>query len=607
MKVIEVTRFGGPDVLRAREVHDPVARPGQVVVGVAAADVLSVEAQLRAGWGREWFGAEPPFVPGTGVAGHVLSVGEGVDPSWRGRRVAAMVGGGYAEQALAEVEALVPVPDALPLRDAAALLQVGPAALSLIDAAELKPGARVLVTGAGGGLGLMLVELAAAAGAEVTAMASSTAKRRRAELVGAAHTEQAPRTEQAGQGRFDVVFDGVGGEQGARAFELTAPGGRFFAYGVMAGGPASFDAAEADRRGITVRGMEQVQFTPEEFTLLAERTFNAGITPTIGLAVPLDRAADAHAAIEGRALVGKAVLLATSRAVRYREYGEADVLTVDEVTIPAPGPGQVRIAVKAAAVNALDWKFRKGYMVVPLEGPAGTGIEVSGTIDALGEDVAGWRVGQPVFGRVPTGGLADHVLADPAELLAKPDHLTYEEAAALPVAAETAARTLAELGVEPGRLLIHAVAGGVGLVAAQLARARGVEVVGTAGESHHAFLRDLGVTPVTYGEGWADRVGPVDAVLDASGRGVLADSVRLTGDADKVVTIADPAAGEFGVRFSTGGTDPAPVRDVVESGSVRMPIARVFPLESAADAHRLSEEGHLLGKIVVITEAVVPR
>ncbi|MFE3452161.1 zinc-binding dehydrogenase [Nonomuraea sp. NPDC059194] len=606
MRIIEVTRFGGPEVLRAREVDDLVAGPGQVVVGVSAADVLAVEAQLRAGWGTEWFGTRPPFVPGTGVAGHVLSVGEGVDPSWLGRRVAAMVSGGYAEQAVAEVDALVPVPDGLALPEAAALLQVGPAALSLIDAAELRPGARVLVTGAGGGLGLVLVELAAAAGAEVTALASGTAKRRRAELLGAEHTKG------AGRGRFDVVFDGVGGEQGARAFELTERGGRFFAYGVAAGGPAVVDVAEAERRGITVSGMEQVQFTPERFTRLAGRAFAAGITPTIGLAVPLDRAAEAHAAIEGRTLVGKAVLLATSRAVRYREYGAADVLTLDEVPIPAPGLGQVRVAVKAAGVNALDWKFRRGYMVVPLDGPAGTGIEVSGTIDALGEGVDGWRVGQPVFGRVPTGGLADHVLADPAELLAKPEHLGYEEAAALPVAAETAARTLAELGVKEGeRLLIHAVAGGVGLVAAQLARARGVEVVGTASEVHHAFLRDLGVTPVTYGDGWADRVGQVvgavDAVLDASGRDVLADSVRLTGDPDRVVTIADPAAGRFGVRFSRGGTDPAPIREVVESGGVRMPIARLFPLESAADAHRLSEEGHLLGKIVVITEPTVPR
>ncbi|MEV2267353.1 zinc-binding dehydrogenase [Nonomuraea africana] len=601
MRIVEATRFGGPEVLRVREVDDLVAGPGQVVVGVAAADVLSVEAQLRTGWGAEWSGTEPPFVPGTGVAGRVLSVGEGVDPSLVGRRVAAMVTRGYAEQALAEADALVPVPDALGFPQAAALLQVGPAALSLVEAAELKPGARVLVTGAGGGLGLVLVELAAAAGAEVTASATGTAKRRRAERLGAAHTEP--------KGAYDVVFDGVGGQVGERAFELTAPGGRFFAYGVMTGAPAAVDPEAAAARGITLKGMEQVQFTPERFRTLAERAFHAGITPTIGLAVPLDRAAEAHAAIEARALVGKAVLLVTSRAVRYREYGEPEVLTVDEVPIPSPGPGQVRVAVKAAAVNAIDWRFRRGFMVVSLDEPARTGLEIAGTVDALGEGVEGWRLGQPVFGRVATGGLADHALADAAELLAKPDRLSFEEAAALPVAAETAARTLAELGVEPGqRLLIHAVAGGVGLVAAQLARSRGIEVVGTAGEGHHGFLRELGVTPVAYDEGWAERVGPVDAVLDASGRGVLADSVRLTGDPAKVITIADPSAGEHGVRFSTGGSSGlAAVREVVDGGAVRMPIARTFPLEEAAEAHRLSEHGHLLGKIVVITEAPLPQ
>ncbi|GAA2659775.1 hypothetical protein GCM10010412_031880 [Nonomuraea recticatena] len=603
MRIVEATSFGGPEVLRVREADDLAAGPGQVVVGVVAADVLSVEAQLRTGWGAEWSGARPPFAPGTGVAGRVLSAGEGVDPSWVGRRVATRVSGGYAEQALADVDGLIALPDELGFPEAAALLQVGAAAMSLIEAAELKPGSRVLVTGAGGGLGLVLVELAAAAGAEVTASATAVAKRQRAERLGAAHTEP--------KGAYDVVFDGVGGETGARAFELTAPGGRVFAYGVMEGSPAAVDPELAAARGITVIGMEQVQFTPERFRALAERALNAGITPTIGLAVPLDRAAEAHAAIESRALVGKAVLLARSRAVRYREFGEPDVLSLDEVPIPSPGPGQVRIAVRAAGVNAIDWKFRRGFMVVPLEEPAGTGLEVSGTVDALGEGVEGWSVGQPVFGRVATGGLADHVLIEAAELLAKPERLSFEEAAALPVATETAVRTLAELGVERGqRLLIHAVAGGVGLVAAQLALSRGIEVVGTASEGHHAFLRELGVTPVTYGEGWAERTGPVDAVLDASGRGVLADSVRLTGDPAKVVTIADPSAGEHGVLFSSGSSGPSGpsvVGEVVDGGAVRMPIARTFPLERAADAHRLSEHGHLLGKIVVITEADLPQ
>lgn len=194
----------------------------------------------------------------------------------------------------------------------------------------------------------------------------------------------------------------------------------------------------------------------------------------------------------------------------------------------------------------------------PLREPAGTGIEVSGTIDAVGPDPPGWRVGQDVLGQVPTSAAATHVLAASDNLVAKPHWLAFEQAAALPVAAETASRTLRQLAVRGGQtLLIHAVAGGVGVLAAQLARARGARVVGTASPRHHVVLRKLGVEPFAYGNGLAERVraaapGGIDAVLDASGRGVLAVSIELAGGPDKVITIADPQAARYGVRFSTG-------------------------------------------------------
>jgi NADPH:quinone reductase-like Zn-dependent oxidoreductase len=256
-------------------------------------------------------------------------------------------------------------------------------------------------------------------------------------------------------------------------------------------------------------------------------------------------------------------------------------------------------------VNGIDWKLRGGGMGAPIDAPQGTGIELAGTVDALGPGVTRWRLGQPVFGQVAAGAAATHAIAAESALMAKPDDLTYEEAAALPVAVETAHRTLRELGVEAGhRLLIHAVAGGVGLAAAQLALARGAQVVGTASERHHDFLRDLGVHPVTYGEGLAERLPkPIDRVLDASGRGELALSVELTGDPAKVITIADPAgARKLGVRFSTGTPGTA-----VPVEGVRLPIAEVFPLERTADAQRRSQEGHFSGKIVVNTEASLPR
>ncbi len=302
-----------------------------------------------------------------------------------------------------------------------------------------------------------------------------------------------------------------------------------------------------------------------------------------------------------------------SQAIRYARYGGPEVLTLDDVPLPDPGPGQVRVAVRAAGVNGIDWKLRRGFADRGQlsAGPAGVGVEFAGTVDALGAGAEGWRVGQAVFGRVLSGAVATHVPADVGNLLAMPAWLSFEQAAALPVAVDTAWRTLRELDVKEGHtLLIHAVAGGVGLVAAQLARAGGVRVVGTASPARHDFLRELGVRPVEYGDGMAGRVRAaapegVDAVLDASGRDVLAMSVELAGGPDRVVTIADGRAAEYGVRFSrgTGGT-PLPevfadVLPLMERGALRVPIERTFPLGRTADAHRLSEEGHLLGKIVI--------
>ncbi len=631
MNVVEVKKFGGPEVLVAERAPDPVAGAGQLVIGVSVSDVMSIDAQLRSGWGREWFPGEPPYVPGTGVAGRVLSVRDGVDASWIGRRVAALVpGGGYAERVAASVETVVAVPDEVPLWRAAALIQVGPAALSLVRAAGLEPGTRVLVTGAGGALGLALVGLAATAGARVTAAAHGPAKQRAALEAGAATTVDYPGLDAPGE-RFDVVFDGVGGEVGGSAFRLLGRGGRFFAYGVPSGATAAIDPAEADRRGVRVTGMEQVQFAPAEFGRLAAETMReiaAGrLTTVVGLAVPLERAREAHAALEARELVGKAVLLVTARAVRYREHGGPEVLELEEIPMPRPGPGQVRVAVRAAGVNPIDRKIRAGLLGTEMDGPEGTGIELAGTIDALGPGVTGWRLGDAVFGQVASGALATHTIAEADRLVRKPDELTYQEAAALPVAVGTAVRTLRELGVGPGlTLLIHAVAGGVGLATAQLARALGARVIGTASERHHGVLRGLGVHPVTYGDGLEERLPDrVDRVLDASGRGVLKLSVKLTGDPAKVITIADLAdAAEFGVRFSSGrGTNPeddvralhdplaAARGDQAREDSprvvVRVPVAEVFSLERAVEAHRRSEDGHFLGKLIINAEDSFPR
>ncbi|SEF18316.1 NADP-dependent oxidoreductase [Jiangella alba] len=303
--------------------------------------------------------------------------------------------------------------------------------------------------------------------------------------------------------------------------------------------------------------------------------------------------------------------MSAAQAVRYTRYGGPGVLSLDTIELPEPGPGEVRVAVHAAGVNPFDSKARRGLYAHEAAPPAPVrvGLECSGVVDALGADVTGWAVGDAVFGLAP-GSAATHVVVPAAGLVAKPGSMTFVQAAALPVACETAFRVVRLLEVRAGDVvLVHAAAGAVGLVASQLALARGARVLGTAGPANHEFLSSLGVEPVLYGDGLAARVralapGGVDAVVDASGRDVLPVSIELAGGPDRVVTIADGSASQYGVRASWSADLPLPqvfetVLPLVEQGTVRMPIAATFPLEQVAAAQELSETGHLCGKIVL--------
>jgi NADPH2:quinone reductase len=316
-----VDRFGGPEVLVPREVPDPVAGPGQVVVGVAAADTLFVETQIRQGRATAWFDVRPPFVPGGGVAGTVLSVGTGVDPAVIGTRVITRTArGAYAERTLTGADELTAVPDELSDQHAAALVHDGLTALALAEAVRIRPDEWVLVTAAAGGMGVLLVQLARNAGARVVAAARGAGKLELASDLGATeavdYTEpgwtERVRTATGGTG-VDVVLDGAGGQPGLDAFGVTAPGGRFSAHGAAAGGFAAVDRNLARERGITLRGITDIHAVLGDSRRLTERALAeaaAGrITPVVGRTFPLERAADAHAAIEAREVLGKALLL----------------------------------------------------------------------------------------------------------------------------------------------------------------------------------------------------------------------------------------------------------------------------------------------------------
>ena len=330
MMAIEAREFGGPEVLTPASLPSPVPGPGEAVIAVSAADVLFLDTMIRSGLARGAFPQRPPYIPGNGVAGHVAAAGAGVDPAWVGRPVVARTGphgggGGYSERALVPASRLVAVPEGMDLRVAAGLMHDGATALGLLAGTPVKPGETVLVVGAAGGMALLLAQLSRAEGARVIGAARLAGAPRRAEKLDAIRGAGAEAVvdygspdwtgrvvEACGSAGLDVVFDGVGGPLGKAAFGIVASGGRFSAHGTPGGGFAPVSAGEAKERGVTVQGIEQVQYPPgrhEELIKDVLAQAAAGrLRPVIGQVFPLERAADAHAALAARSVIGKTLL-----------------------------------------------------------------------------------------------------------------------------------------------------------------------------------------------------------------------------------------------------------------------------------------------------------
>jgi NADPH:quinone reductase-like Zn-dependent oxidoreductase len=300
------------------------------------------------------------------------------------------------------------------------------------------------------------------------------------------------------------------------------------------------------------------------------------------------------------------------KAIQYREFGGPEVLELADLPDPHPGPGQIRVAVRAAAINPVDWKMRQGMMGGEL--PQRTGREVAGVVDELGDGVSDVATGDAVFGFAADGGGAAE-LALVADYAPIPSSLDFAGAAGLPVAVETAVRTLDAVGAGADTtLLVHGAAGAVGSAVVQIARARGARVIGTASEPNHDYLRSLGAEPTAYGDGLVQRVrailpAGVDAAVDAAGGGALPALVQLAGGPERVVTIADYAGAQAtGVQFSGGmGTGRAvhalrEIGELIDSGRFSLPVAQTFALDQIGEAHRLSETGHVRGKLILLLQ-----
>jgi NADPH:quinone reductase-like Zn-dependent oxidoreductase len=296
------------------------------------------------------------------------------------------------------------------------------------------------------------------------------------------------------------------------------------------------------------------------------------------------------------------------RAIQFTSFGGPEVLELVEAPEPHATANQIRVVVNAVGVNPVDWKFRQGMMGGEL--PQRTGLEVAGVVDEVGDEITDVIAGDAVFGSTQ-GGAADFAVLEHYARI--PAALDFASAAALTVAVETATRTLDLIGVSQGHtVLVNGAAGAVGIATVQLARERGARVIGTASAGNHDYLRSFGAEPTTYGEGLVERVHElapdgVDRAIDDAGGGALPALVELAGGPEHVVTIADyEGAQSTGVRM-TGGPDSrrawhalGDVGELIAAGRFSLPVAQTFPLEQIAEAHRLSETGHVRGKLVLL-------
>jgi NADPH:quinone reductase-like Zn-dependent oxidoreductase len=303
----------------------------------------------------------------------------------------------------------------------------------------------------------------------------------------------------------------------------------------------------------------------------------------------------------------------TMKAVRYHDYGGPEQLVFEYAPVPEPGTNEVLVKIAASAVNPWDWKFRTGkyreYMQATF--PMTPGIEASGTVAAMGPDVTGFREGQAVYGSIMSSN-AEFAVVSATELFLKPDIVSFEEAAAIPVASQTAYSSLIEIGglKEGQRVLIHGGAGSVGTLAIQIAKWRGAYVYTTGSTENLDFLRSQGADSVI--DYTVDRFESLatglDVILDTIGGETQDRSWQLLKRGGILVTLVSPPpsdkAAKMGVRsaYRSSGISKeglVQIQNLVSDGTIRPVIRKVFPLADTALAHTLGETGRGRGKIII--------
>ncbi|MFK4446214.1 NADPH:quinone reductase-like Zn-dependent oxidoreductase [Caballeronia udeis] len=304
-----------------------------------------------------------------------------------------------------------------------------------------------------------------------------------------------------------------------------------------------------------------------------------------------------------------------NRALRIHAYGVPDALKLDSIAKPAAASGQVTVRVRAAGVNAVDWKIRDGWLQndFPLPLPATLGVELAGDVIEVGQDVNGFAIGDRVMGPVSgLGAYADYVTVASDTLVKTPASLTDERAAAIPVGALTAWQALFEAGeLKRGQtVLIHGAAGGVGSFAVQFARLAGARVITTAQGINAGYLRGLGADEVIdyRTSSFWERTREINLILDLVGGATLANSWQALADGGRIVSAAAPDVtaqtppGKHGIWFQMrpDAAQLAEIVGMIDQGAVKVEVSEAAGLSDATAAIERNKTGHGPGKTVIL-------
>ena len=302
------------------------------------------------------------------------------------------------------------------------------------------------------------------------------------------------------------------------------------------------------------------------------------------------------------------------KAVRFDAYGGIDVLKVVDVPTPVPGPGQVLVQVKAAAINPGEGKIRAGLLdaLWPATFPSGQGSDLAGIVAETGPGSTGVSVGDEVIGFTDNrASQAEYVVVEKRNLTAKPAGLPWVVAGSLYVAGATAYAAVRAVTLTDGdTVAVSGAAGGVGSLAVQLARRAGATVIGIAGTANHDWLAGHGVIPVAYGDGVTERIqqaaAKLDAFIDTHGADYVQLALELGVEPSRIDTIADfEAVTRYGVKGEGNAAGAsasvlAELAGLIASGQLELPVAGVYPLAQVQDAYRRLAQGHIRGKIVLV-------